>query len=81
MKDKIVTIMAKCVELTEAGKGHFFCRYSGHVNLIWVDAYPVDQDYENSSINDKIMNVTVLINDEDGQEKLDELIKMLEGFE
>jgi len=69
------------VELTEAGKGHFFCRYAGHVNLIFVDAYPVDQDYENSSLDDKIIDVTVWINEKDGQEKLDELIKMLEGFE
>jgi len=81
MKDKIVTIMAKCVKLTEAGKGHFFCRYSGHVNSIWVDAYPVNQDYNNLSLDDKMMDVTVLINNEDGLEKLDELIKILEGFE
>jgi len=81
MKDKIVTIMAKCVELTEAGKGHFFCRYSGHVNWIEVDAYPVGFDYQDGNHDDRIIAETVWIDNEDGQEKLDELIKMLEGFE
>jgi len=81
MKDKIVTIMTKCVELTEAGKGHFFCRYAGHVNLVEVNAYPVGQDYENLRPDDKIMYETVWINEKDGQEELDNLIKMLEEFE
>ena len=80
MKDKIVTIMTKCVELTEAGKGHFFCRYAGHVNLIEVHAHPVDFDYHEGDYDDMMIDETVLINEKDGQEKLGELIKILEGF-
>lgn len=44
-KEKFKTIIDLATEVSEQGIAQVFASYHGHVQLIEVDAYPVDTDY------------------------------------
>lgn len=82
IKSKVLQITDMAMDVTEAGVAHVFVDYSGHVNGLYVSAYPTDTDYQ-LAYRDPIFGCSAYLNtteyrtEEDVSNRLDSIITRL----
>ena len=84
---QIQDVIALCVELTNEGKGHFFCNYVPHTQWLEVHARPADTDYSSQTVENAVYidgfhhnDGIIRLKEPEANEQLEALIKKLEGM-
>lgn len=78
IQEKVLELMTLAMQLSQSGIAHVFINYSGHVDALYVYAYPADHSYDEGAEGNYLLGIIMIYLDlPDVEKRLDDAIAQL----